>query len=427
MRALPTGGLNLARPRELGKRLFHFRDSAVSRGLPQHLVGCPFVTRGGESGTALNRYLRSLWPKKFRDAPASNTLEYLNSKQAWAGKNIADLGEKQNRWVRSSSLDLIARNLDNFLDWWEAHSLSYDFLDRLAVVTESVLVDYADAMECGDWSRDGIPLAVSTIRNRQTDALHFLLWLKDQQLTPHLSFTQKSGKKIRHRHGSPPKMIEFSSYNVIRRPSPSRIQFPNSQDVRAHINAISDPAAQLGALLIYGCGLRAAEVVDLRKRPLTRKAGGQHYIEVHGKGRKTRLVEVESFLVDKINFFYDFDRSVRQLSSKRKFENLLLRPCGSPFNYKSFYRAFRKAGNISPHLGRHWYAINFLLQARKRTGVDSFAPDQALLGHLGPDLLRLKENLGHADIATTARYLVGLSQFLNPVSLRDAWDDVLDG
>ena len=76
-------------------------------------------------------------------------------------------------------------------------------------------------------------------------------------------------------------------------------------------------------------------------------------------------------------------------------------------------------------MGRHWYAVNFLLQAAecRRNASGELPPD--LNVELQTELIRLQQNLGHNHLATTEMYLVTLSQRLFPVSLSKLFEDRL--
>ena len=430
MRTVEVRVDDLVRPPSLDKRLFHFGATAKARGLPAKLVGCPFVTRGGMGGMLINQYLRARWLNKWNPR-----IDRASDRRPGGGEPVAadpfDLTSTSGSGRRTapSSLDVIARNVDDFVGWWQALSdirAAPDLSDRLREAGEHVIEEYGDSMHTGEWSFDGEPLSNSTIRGRQMDALQFLRWAKRQGKAPAfvLSVIETSVRKSTYSGAT--KIIKRSSYSIVRRPEPRRILFPEQDAVHAHVKAVQDPAAQLGAMLVYGCGLRASEVINLPKNPFAEgSSGGLEYVKVVGKGSKRRHVEIEAFIARHIRWYIGFSRSMT--APDPDVDRLLLRPDGTPFTYRAFYRAFRKAGPISPHLGRHWYAVNFLLKARTNRNASHVTDLEVLKLDLHAELIRLQANLGHADLTTTNGYLVALSQVLRPVDLFKAWEDLLVG
>lgn len=140
------------------------------------------------------------------------------------------------------------------------------------------------------------------------------------------------------------------------------------------------------------------------------------------------MVELEGFLANQIEHFLAFERIIRaQNNLDTAPDRLLLRVDGTAFPPRALYRAFRRSGPVSPHIGRHWYAVNFLLQAIAQRQLDPSSGPETLSNLLQPELIRLQRNLGHAHIGTTAAYLVSLNQHLAPVDLFASFEGRLDG
>lgn len=422
---------DLLKPQALTKRIFHFQPTALNLGIPRKFVGCPYVTRGGEAGRLVNAYIQARWAKAWTPSIGRAQLAEVGSTRPTQLDNFQAAALKQKgRRALPQSINVIARHVDDFVEWWEA-SLSLDDTDedvheRLLRAQEDLLEAYGDDMGTGEWSNSGIPVSNTTINHRQINALNFLLWTKFEGLAPEFIVSATERKVRVASFSGAPLTISRPQFAVVRRPDPRRVRLPDGDELRGHIAVILDPAAQVGALLIYGCGLRLSEVINLRNDALVQQgSGNQKYLRVTGKGNKTRLVEIEPFLIKQIIAYQDFTRSLR-LQQKSTFGHiLLLREDGSPFPPKAFYRAFRKSGSISPHMGRHWYAVNFLLQAAecRRNASGELPPD--LNVELQTELIRLQQNLGHNHLATTEMYLVTLSQRLFPVSLSKLFEDRL--
>jgi integrase len=220
----------------------------------------------------------------------------------------------------------------------------------------------------------------------------------------------------------------------VRRSQPGAIRFPTEAEVRNAINTAKDAAFEIGMRLVFFCGPRADEVCRLTVKDVTsgkHSAGGQRFISVLGKGR---TVEADADLMDVINDYIDTERSIRLHRHSMKSDVLLINDnTGRPYAYRTFWKGFREgAGAISPHVGRHWFAVMYLLRAWKREEIRasrnglSISTDM-MHSLLSIDLIRLQQNLGHAQISTTERYLVALDQFIDKADLSMSFQQMIDG
>jgi len=138
--------------------------------------------------------------------------------------------------------------------------------------------------------------------------------------------------------------------------------------------------------LAYACGLRAAELRNLRLEQLHFDAG---FINVIGKGNKERVVPVGTKAMEAVNRYLTAGRP--KLVTPRSPGNVFLTKRGTPFAAFTLWthikRCVRRAGisrNITPHMLRHSFATH-------------------LLEH-GADLRVIQELLGHSSISTTEVY-----------------------
>lgn len=138
-------------------------------------------------------------------------------------------------------------------------------------------------------------------------------------------------------------------------------------------------------LLLYGCGLRAAEALGLMRRdaPLP---GGPASLRVRGKGAKERDVPVLPVVREAVAAY------IRLCPHPLAADAPLFRGArGGPLNDRLLRLALQRARSIlglpehaTPHALRHSFATH-LLQA-------------------GADLRAIQELLGHASLSTTQRY-----------------------
>ena len=138
--------------------------------------------------------------------------------------------------------------------------------------------------------------------------------------------------------------------------------------------------------LMYSCGLRVSEVVDMKTGSINFKSG---YILVMGKGNKERIVpfgDKAGRLLDKY-----IGRSRGILLKGRVEDSLFLNFRGEPLSRKGIWKIIkdcaRKTGikkNIKPHILRHSFGTHLVQN--------------------GADLRSVQELLGHSDISTTQIY-----------------------
>lgn len=137
--------------------------------------------------------------------------------------------------------------------------------------------------------------------------------------------------------------------------------------------------------LVYGCGLRVTEAVELTAAGLHLDQG---YLTVVGKGSKERAVPVGSKATEAIQEYLVRGRS--QLDPSGRARALFLGRGGRRLSRQGFWKRLRtlalKAGlpHLSPHVLRHSFATHLV--------------------EGGADLRSVQLMLGHADITTTQIY-----------------------
>jgi integrase/recombinase XerC len=146
------------------------------------------------------------------------------------------------------------------------------------------------------------------------------------------------------------------------------------------INQFEDARDQLVLFLLYGTGMRLAELVDLRNNQINLAS---KTLRVIGKRNKERIIPIPNLLIELIEQY----RRLNTFSS----EYLILTDKGEQAYPMFIQRLVKKqlgeistAEKLSPHILRHSYATHLL--------------------NRGADLNAIKELLGHANLAATQVY-----------------------
>lgn len=139
--------------------------------------------------------------------------------------------------------------------------------------------------------------------------------------------------------------------------------------------------------VLYGCGLRVSELVDLKISNINFK---ENFIIVEGKGEKTRLVPLANATADYIQSYISTVRNKTKINKKHE-DTLFLNSRGTNMSRVIVFIIIKeltqKAGiskTISPHTFRHSFATHLLQN--------------------GADLRFIQEMLGHSSITTTQIY-----------------------
>ena len=138
--------------------------------------------------------------------------------------------------------------------------------------------------------------------------------------------------------------------------------------------------------LLYACGLRVSEAIQLTGPQLNLEAG---FVTVLGKGGKERVVPLGSHARAALTAYLERERP--RLLGPRPCAYVFLGPGGRPLSRQAVWKLVRRhalaAGlgrRVSPHTLRHTFATH-------------------LLGG-GADLRVVQALLGHADVGTTQVY-----------------------
>jgi integrase/recombinase XerD len=164
-------------------------------------------------------------------------------------------------------------------------------------------------------------------------------------------------------------------------------------EVQALLNAVdlSDPQGQRNRAMLemlYACGLRVSELVNLRLTQLFLEA---NFLKVVGKNNKERLVPIGAEAVKYLKIYLEKVRSLQE-NIKKEAENIVfLNRRGGRMSrvmvfllVKEFAVKVGIVKNISPHTFRHTFATHLV--------------------EGGADLKAVQDMLGHESITTTEIY-----------------------
>lgn len=153
--------------------------------------------------------------------------------------------------------------------------------------------------------------------------------------------------------------------------------------------------------VMYSCGLRVSELVNLRISHIHRK---DEYVRILGKGNKERLVPIGSRALKEIDLYLPW-RNLLPSIDPRNSDILFLNRNGKKLTRVMVFLIVKdlaeKAGirkQISPHTLRHSFATHLI--------------------EGGADLRAVQEMLGHASILTTEIYTHVDKEYLRDAILR---------
>ncbi len=139
--------------------------------------------------------------------------------------------------------------------------------------------------------------------------------------------------------------------------------------------------------VLYGCGLRVSELIELKLSEIYWKEG---FIRIIGKGNKERLVPLGKTATKHLKIYINEIRVHNKINEESK-DHVFLNKNGNKISRVMIFKIIKaltsKAGikkNISPHTLRHSFATHLV--------------------EGGADLRAVQEMLGHQSITTTEIY-----------------------
>lgn len=170
---------------------------------------------------------------------------------------------------------------------------------------------------------------------------------------------------------------------------PDTLSFEDVERIITAINISTDLGKRNQCMIevLYGCGLRVSELIDLKISNINFK---ELYLKVEGKGDKSRFVPLAVYTAQLLRDYIDTVRNKCKMI--KKYEDVVfLNSRGSSMSRVIVFIIIKelteKAGiskKISPHTFRHSFATHLLQN--------------------GADLRYIQEMLGHSSITTTEVY-----------------------
>jgi len=185
--------------------------------------------------------------------------------------------------------------------------------------------------------------------------------------------------------------VKYAYSNILKKDITTGIKRPKKEkkiptvltkeEVKKLLASMTNKKSKLMISLIYACGFRVSELVNLKTNDLdfTEKIGHAR----QAKGKKDRVFNIPEFLISQLE---KQTQSQQQIPSEFLFSG----PKGklSPRNLQKIVnKAAKKAEinkHVSPHTLRHSFATHLLEN--------------------GVDIRMIQELLGHADLSTTQIY-----------------------
>ncbi len=222
----------------------------------------------------------------------------------------------------------------------------------------------------------------------------FIKWINDLQMSPRTQARVISGLKAFFRFLLLEERIKEDPTALIESPKISRslpdvLSLEEIDKIEASIDLSKADGHRNKAIIevLYGCGLRVSELIELRISDINLKMG---YLKVRGKGDKERYVPIGSSAVKEIKNYLSQRNTLTNISDESK-DILFLNRRGKNLTRVMIYTITKnlalKAGiskNVSPHTFRHSFATHLI--------------------EGGADLRAVQEMLGHESILTTEIY-----------------------
>ena len=278
---------------------------------------------------------------------------------------------------------------------------SYLLLERS--LSQNTLDAYADDVQKFVQFLDLTKPELGPISVQRNDLVGFIRWLNSLGLEGSSQARIISGLRAFYKFLMVEDLVNEDPTELLESPKLRR-KFPEVlaySEIKAMLDAIdlSDPNGPRNRAImevLYACGLRVSELVNLRISNLFLDVG---FIKVHGKNDKERLVPIGPEAVKHLRIYMENARNVHQHIKKEDENIVFLNRRGAKLTRVMVFLIVKdlaaKAGvqkSISPHTFRHSFATHLV--------------------EGGADLKAVQDMLGHESILTTEIYTHLDSEYL---------------
>jgi len=225
-----------------------------------------------------------------------------------------------------------------------------------------------------DYQRSRLRAAPATINRRLQTLQRFVAFLKGEPCTQHPTWWR-----------SPFRARAHSTRISVKEPQTLVVPL-TEHEVRVFLESLRTARDRAMAALMWGCGLRASEVLRLHLDDVLFQ---ECALRIHGKGQKQRVMPMAQSVAALLEHYLGTERPKRATSAF--FLVLKGSRRGQPLTYAGLRRLFRYHRRRSR-----------ILQANPHRFRHTFAANMAKNGVTLPILMKM---LGHSDPTVTLRYV----------------------
>lgn len=237
-----------------------------------------------------------------------------------------------------------------------------------------------------DFCRNDGVLSLNDIKRSNVNS--FILKLREDSYTPRSIVRKIASLRGFFKWLCANEFIALNPTQTLEQPKlPKRLpKVMTIEEVNAILTSDLNKEEALIVELLYGCGLRVSELVNLK---LNNIDVNSKYIQCYGKGSKERIVPFGSKAQLALKKYLKHRDLIILKNKLPDTKVLLLKEDGNCVSRQDVYNFIKKQGekihkHISPHTLRHSFATHLLEN--------------------GADLRVVQELLGHSDVSTTQLY-----------------------
>lgn len=266
-----------------------------------------------------------------------------------------------------------------------------DFLQHLKLergLSENSVEAYRrDITQFAQYYGDKAPANISAADITRFFGIITKLGRKPASIARKISSIRQFAAYLRERGVLTEDPVKSYSAPKISRYHPDYLSVPEIERIIKSVDPKSKSALRDRTILeiLYGCGLRLSELINLKPADVEFEAG---FVRVLGKGSKQRLVPIGEYAKQALREYLAASDIGRHSA---RTPVIILNRTGGKFSrvglWKIVKRAVKRAGitkRVTPHTFRHSFATHLI--------------------EGGADLRVVQEMLGHADISTTEIY-----------------------